>query len=293
MISTLDQMRRDIRDCLQKAGFTNADNQARWLLTARTGYNLNDIIVRPDQKLDSHYIQTLKHDCRELSTGKPLARVLGYAEFYGLAFGVNASTLEPRPDTEILVDAVRTWRRNHPHYDRDGFTFVDLGTGSGCILTSLLHYWPDCRGLGIDNSESALRQARDNAALNDVIERCDFVCGNWLDSLCERFPLLLANPPYVPSADIESLDESVQRFDPFHALDGGTDGLCSIESLVSIANQNLTEDGAAFFEIGYDQLDDVVRLIDSSDVNLVGVHHDLGGIPRVVEICRGDNSKKN
>ena len=293
MTCTLDEMRREIRQCLENADIANAVNQTRWLINARTGYSPGDIIARPETELDSEIVARLKRDCRELKNGKPLSRVLGTDEFYGLTFGLNAATLAPRPDTEILVDAIRAWRRNHPYYCRNGLQFIDLGTGSGCILISLLHYWPDCFGIGTDIDEYALKQAADNAVTNRVESRTNFVCSNWFDGLGGRYPLLVANPPYIQKRDIESLDESVQRFDPYRALDGGDDGLCSIKRLVNSVIHHLTEDGSAFFEIGYNQLHDVSRLIDKADLNLAGVHYDLGGIPRVVEICYGDNSKKN
>jgi len=216
--------------------------------------------------------------------GEPLGRILGYRDFWRHRFLLSPETLEPRPDTETLIEAVL------------GSTFptpgmiLDLGTGTGCILLSLLHEFPDSRGVGIDISEGACRTATENAERMKMSNRAEFLRGSWLDPLPKdcKYDLIVSNPPYIPTAEIANLSPEVKNYDPIQALDGGKDGLDPYTNLLPILKNRLAAHGRIFFECGAGQADDITRLAQNSGATLIRITRDLGGVPRVVEIAYGD-----
>lgn len=214
--------------------------------------------------------------------GEPLWRILGYRDFWKNRFYMSQDTLEPRPDTETLIESVLKFG-NAPK------RILDLGTGTGCILLSLLDEYPDATGVGVDLSLGALQTAQKNADRLELGHRVSFIQSNWLDSVDGVFDLIVSNPPYIPSAVILDLDENVKNFDPILALDGGNDGLAPYKKVLPNLKKHLVRGGRVLFEIGMGQVDDLRRLAESNDANLIRVITDLNGIERVVEIAYGDN----
>lgn len=214
--------------------------------------------------------------------GEPLWRILGYRDFWKNRFYMSKDTLEPRPDTETLIESVLKFGDTPKR-------ILDLGTGTGCILLSLLGEYPDAVGVGVDLSAGALQAAQQNANRLGLENRVLFIQGNWLDSVKGEFDLIVSNPPYIPSAVILDLDENVKNFDPILALDGGNDGLDPYKKLLPNLKKHLVTGGRVVFEIGIGQVDDLRRLAESNDANLIRVTTDLNGIERVVEIAYGDN----
>ncbi|MGB4056985.1 MAG: peptide chain release factor N(5)-glutamine methyltransferase, partial [Alphaproteobacteria bacterium] len=196
---------------------------------------------------------------------------------------LGSGTLDPRPETEILVDrALDLFRAAPPR------RFLDLGTGTGCIPITLLSKWPGSYAIAVDLSESALNTARINARKHGVSERLGLVCGEWAGALATGFDLILSNPPYIPSAEIKNLEEGVRNHDPILALDGGDDGLEAYKNIFSSLKWHLNRGGKALFEIGAGQSDDVVRLAGNHGLCVEAVRPDYAGIQRVVEISSGD-----
>jgi release factor glutamine methyltransferase len=216
--------------------------------------------------------------------GEPVSRIIGSTEFWGLPFKVTPFVLDPRPESETLIEAVVNKYKDMPKPE----TILDLGTGSGCLLISLLNEFSNSEGVGLDFSFQALECASENAQLNKVDDRIIFIQGDWDESIGKKFDLVISNPPYIPNQDIESLDVSVKNHDPILALDGGIDGVESYKKIFSRIISRLNAGGAGFFEIGINQLSEVKRLVEDVGANLIRVHHDLSGIPRVVEISSGD-----
>ncbi|MCA9018276.1 MAG: peptide chain release factor N(5)-glutamine methyltransferase, partial [Planctomycetaceae bacterium] len=172
--------------------------------------------------------------------------------------------------------------------ERGPAAILDMGTGSGCILISLLSRFLDSYGVGLDLSYGALLTARRNAARNGVLNRSGFICGSWGDSLGKKFDLVVSNPPYIANHVIPSLQEEVRDHDPILGLDGGADGLQAYRDIFSGLNSLLAPDGKALLEIGFDQGDSVMRLAEDSGFCVEGVWPDYAGLPRVVEISSGD-----
>jgi release factor glutamine methyltransferase len=212
--------------------------------------------------------------------GEPVSRIIGIREFYGRSFRIDASTLDPRPDTETLIEAALGFE------DRETpLSILDLGTGSGCILVTLLAELPQASGVGVDVALGALELARANAQILGVGDRAAFLASDWLEAVEGSFDLVVANPPYLSAADMAALSPEVRDHDPAPALDGGPDGLSAYRRIVRGLRKALRPGGFALFEIGPDQARAVARLL--ADAGLDGgepqhLWRDLAGRPRVV-----------
>ncbi len=215
-----------------------------------------------------------------------MSRIFGEKEFWGLSFYINEYCLDPRPETETLIEAILKATPNK----KTPLNIVDFGTGSGCILISLLHEFPNARGIGVDISPDALEVAHHNAQALDVINRVTFVCSDWGKALPQenQFDIIVSNPPYIESDVILTLDKEVSHFDPSLALDGGKKGLNTYEILIPQIKFFLKQGGKAFFEIGKGQEADILRLVEKTHATLRALHPDLAGIVRGVEISCGD-----
>jgi release factor glutamine methyltransferase len=210
--------------------------------------------------------------------GEPVSRIVGIREFYGRPFHIDASTLDPRPDTETLIEAALSL------VDREKpVKLLDLGTGSGCILVTLLAELPRATGIGVDRSLAALSIARANAEALGVAGRARFVAGDWLGSVEDTFDLVVVNPPYLSAAEMAELSPEVGAHDPEEALDGGPDGLSAYRSIAPCLGAVLRPRGIALFEIGHTQAEAVSRLLAEAGLRLEGgPWRDLAGRPRVV-----------
>ena len=274
---TLEELYKYLRASLSEA-------DARYVLQKRTRLSHADMISHPDQGIEETAI--LK-DLEQYKRGVPLSRIYDEREFYGLSFRLSPATLDPRQDTETLIEAVvKRYKDNPPK------RILDLGTGTGCILIALLSEFPDATGMGIDLSDEAVETAKYNAKQNHVGERAAFSKGNWAESLGESFDLVVSNPPYIAQKVIQNLDESVKNHDPILALDGGEDGLQAYKEIFSQLPGILKPGGRAFFEIGFDQEKSTRRLSEESRFSVISTYADLAGNIRVLELesinCNGD-----
>ncbi len=273
---------------LQAADIQNADGEARWILRERTGVEWGDILAAPDTVLPMDKIKDMNRDLTQRISGMPLSRLYGSREFWGLDFDLGEDTLDPRPDTEILIETTLAHYKNTPPK-----IFADLGAGTGCIGIVLLTEWPEARCVAVDRSESALKIACQNARKHHVDDRFMPICGNWLESVHCEFDLVVSNPPYIPNQDLQTLSKEVQYHDPILALDGGMDGLQAYRDIFLHLNTRLNSCGRVFMEIGFNQYESIMRLSEDSGFFVQDVHRDLSGWPRVVDIIRGDKVENN
>lgn len=211
-------------------------------------------------------------------SGRPVHRIIGFREFYGHTFKLSPDTLEPRSDTECLIERVLADRSVFGPKPR----FVDVGTGSGAIAITLLKALPEANAVASDISKGALEAAKLNADALDVTGRIEFVQCSYLDGLTGPFDFLVSNPPYIVSAEIAKLESEVRDWDPSLALDGGVDGLDAYREILKSAKTILKPGGKLYLEIGFDQAPDLQELSASYDLEFDGLSHDLGGQPRVV-----------
>lgn len=283
-IQTLGALYRYIADLFEKAGLDTPALDARYMINNRLGYSWADLVAQPERKITSEEWLCISPDIQKRLEGCPVSRIYGEREFWGLAFEINEHTLDPRPDTEVLVQAALDCYKGCV----PPVTILDLGTGSGCILTALLSEWADSRGVAVDRSFESLRTARRNASRHGVGGRSRFLCGDWGDALRGRFELIVSNPPYIRDSDIPNLSKGVRAYDPIPALSGGNDGLKAYKKILGDIKQLLSSDGKAFLEMGFDQEVDLTRLAGDSRIRVEKVYPDLSGKPRVVEMSCGD-----
>jgi release factor glutamine methyltransferase len=271
---------KDLRRAFAEAGIETAGLDARLLLMAALGIGRTDLVTRPDETLTEGQIDILSAYKRRRLTHEPVARILGEREFWGLPFSLSPETLVPRPDTETLVETALSLipDRQAP------LRLVDFGTGSGCILTALLHELPRARGLGIDRSVGAIRTARRNAARNGVGDRALFVVSDWAEAVGGGFDLIVSNPPYIAAAVVPTLEPEVRDHDPLLALDGGPDGLEAYRILLGEAGRLLVPGGLMVLEIGYDQAEALKRLAQARALDVLALNHDLSGSPRCIAL---------
>lgn len=269
------------RAALREAGVEGGDADARVLVGAALGISSSQLISRGEDAVAEEAAATVRDWITRRMAGEPVARLTGMREFWGLPFRLSPATLVPRPDTETLVEAVVTARRDRNAHLR----ILDLGTGSGCILLALLSEYWESTGVGIDLSAEAVDTARSNAQMLDMEERAFFQQGSWDEGLTERFDVIVSNPPYIPSPDIEELEVEVRAHDPRLALDGGDDGLTAYRALAALLPRRLAPGGLAALEIGIGQEKDVGRLMDEAGFT-VTQHADLSGVIRVLKLSR-------
>jgi release factor glutamine methyltransferase len=272
---------RGWRDVLARLGFETAALDAKLLTQHALDLDALALATREAEPVDGVAAERVAQLLQRRMTGESVARIIGEREFYGLAFVLNPATLEPRPDTELLVDLALGMLPA-------GGRLLDLGTGTGCIPIAVLANQPDAAAVAVDISAEALEAARANAEGHRVVERIEFLLGNWFEPLSprgrgeEKFDLIVSNPPYITSAVIETLAAEVKHFDPRLALDGGADGLAPYRIIAAQADTWLKPNGHVLVEIGYDQGPAVSALFLEAGFEDVAVHRDLGGLDRVV-----------
>ena len=256
---------------------TNLDY--RVLLKSITGLSDADLICNPTPELSDEHQHRLESYVQRRLNGEPVSKIIGEREFYGLGFHVTQHVLDPRPDTETLVDAVLEHCRKHDLHEP---RILELGVGSGCIGISLLKNIEGARVFGVDISDDALDVAKRNANRHEVQDRITFLHSDWFESVTGVFDIIVSNPPYIESNDIESLQVEVKKYDPILALDGGADGLEPYRIIFSQAENHLYPHGAVFVEFGINQDQALERLITSHGFAGFQFYKDLSGTNRVL-----------
>lgn len=275
---TVEAARRELTRRLRDHAIDTPELDARTLTGAVLGLDLTGLATAAARRVNDSDAATLSAFAERRLAGEPVARIVGTKEFWGLPLRLADTTLVPRPDTETVVEAALDALRDGPPPRR----IVDIGTGSGALLLALLSEWPTAWGVGIDIDEATLRVAADNARQLGFGPRAAFVRGDYLAALDGRFDLIVTNPPYIPSAEIDTLDIEVRAHDPRRALDGGADGLDAYRSLIPQAAARLAEGGLLLLEIGLGQSEAVDQLVTVAGLTLGPAWPDLSGVLRVV-----------
>jgi release factor glutamine methyltransferase len=272
---------REIGGRLAPAGIAEPRREARLLLAAATGLSQAQLVAEPRRPLDEAAAERLAELARRRESREPLSRILGRREFWSLSFALGPETLDPRPDSETLIEAALAWLGpSRGRAEGTMLKILDLGTGTGCLLLALLSELPCAEGLGIDTQPGAVAIARANAEALGLGARARFRTGDWGQGIGERFDVILCNPPYVPAAEIARLEPEVARFDPWLALSGGSDGLDSYRALAVQLPGLLAGEGRAFIELGFGQAAAVAGLFEAGGLQAVDCRSDLAGIPR-------------
>lgn len=267
---------------LSEGGISNPKFETSLFVEGVTGLRPTECLLFPDQEVSEQHVAHLKDLVTRRVTDKiSVARLLGQRGFWSLEFLLSEETLEPRPDTEIMIEEAL---RHLASQKTKPLRILDIGTGSGCILLSLLAEFPHATGVGLDISAGAVEKSTENARLNGLEDRASFFVSDSFSVLKdqEQFDLIVSNPPYIPSEDIEELSEEVRLHDPRRALDGGKDGLDFYRLIAEQAGQHLSPQGWVILEFGQNQHEDVSNLMQASGFQVMNLQKDYGGIIRTI-----------
>ena len=266
------------KDRLKDAGVDQPSIDARLMLEVAAGVTRTEIVTDPYRELTAEQIATLDEYLARRTRREPVSHIIGRKGFWKILLQVNKNVLTPRPETEVIVDEVlKAFPEQMP------FSMLDLGVGSGTILLAVLAERPAAKGLGVDASDEALAVARDNAANLDLNNRAALMHGDWTAGLGDAtFDLVVSNPPYIPTAVIETLEPEVRDHEPRLALDGGEDGLEAYRLLAPEILRVLKPGGMFAVEIGYDQSKAVEALFNAAGAQQVRTVKDLSTHDRVV-----------
>ncbi|MBM5782054.1 MAG: peptide chain release factor N(5)-glutamine methyltransferase [Pelagibacterales bacterium] len=293
---------------LENSGVSNSKLDSLILLSHTLSFSKEQVIFNPDFNLtfeqEQTFLELIKRRCKR----EPVSHLIGRREFYGHNFIVDCNVLDPRPDSETLIELVL---KNFPD-KKQNIQFLEIGCGSGCLMITLLKELENAKATAIDISEKALEIAQKNAELNDVKDRIQFLQSDLFSvfktpdilrcaqndrkrscysehseeyqetSFIAKFDLIISNPPYIPSQDIEELEPEVKIFEPRIALDGGNDGLDFYRKIAEEAKNFLEEKGKVILEIGINQEEDIIKIFTSQNFKFIDAKKDLAGVIRVL-----------
>jgi release factor glutamine methyltransferase len=275
---TLGSVLGAVAEALAAAGFDEPRRRARRLLAGALRLSEAEVFSGLDRIAAEGEGARVAEWLRRTLAHEPLSRILGVREFWGLEFVLSRDTLDPRPESETIVEAIVA---RLPERDR-AYRFLDLGTGSGCLLLALLSEFPAATGVGVDRAFGAAAAARRNAGRLGFAARAGFAVGDWATALAGHFDAVVANPPYIVAAEIARLPREVRDFDPHGALDGGADGLDAYRAIAADLPRLLEPDGLFACEIGQGQDAAVAGIISGRGLVIDRIVPDLAGIARCV-----------
>ena len=268
---------------LEKNKIETSNLECQILLSFTLGVSKEYLIINANEELEDKKINQFKNLIKRRLEGESISNIIGKREFYGREFIVNCNVLDPRSDTELIIDIIKDL-----YVKDDDFSLIDLGTGSGCIISTLLLEFPNSSGIGSDISENALNIAQVNANKYFINNRASFVLSDWLDAInFNKFDIIISNPPYILSKDLERLPLEVLYNDPLIALDGGIDGLMHYKKILSnLQNKNISNDETKFLimEINEDMAKELFQLLTSVgfEKKNINLYNDLSSRKRVI-----------
>lgn len=282
---TLSGLIRAVQEILTDAAIPEAALDGRLIVEHVTATTRTDAVARPDRLVDPGQAAAAHAAVARRVGGEPVHRILGWRDFHGLRLSLSAETLEPRQDTEAVVEAVLPSVLGA--IERFGTCrILDLGTGTGAIALALLKEARAARADGADISEEALRTAVRNATAAGLSGRFRPVLSDWYSATEGRYHVIVSNPPYIRTEELGALQREVRQWDPIRALDGGTDGLNAFRTIAAGASLHLEVGGRVAVEIGYDQKCDVVSLFGRAGFRLIESKRDLPGQDRALVFGR-------
>ncbi len=282
--ATLAEALAAARRRLSEAGIADAAQDARLLIAGLLNLSPTAFVIDGARPLDSSEQALIDGALARRVAREPVHRILGHRAFSRLDLVLSPETLEPRPDTEILVDTLVPYAQKM--VAGGGCRILDLGTGTGAICLALLDLVPGTTGVGADCSAGALETARRNADINGVADRFEAVESDWFAAVTGAFDIIVSNPPYIVRSVVGTLDEDVRLYDPILALDGGEDGLDAYRAIAAGAGDHLRENGLVAYEIGYDQKETVTAIMRENGFARMEAVQDLGGNDRVLVFSR-------
>lgn len=278
---TIAEALADAVEQLEAAGVDSAHLDARLLLARVLGVGRAYLTMHADEFLSDAEWMAFDALIERRAAREPMAQILGEREFWSLNFRVTADTLDPRPDSETIIEAVLQYVPSR----QSRLLMADFGVGSGCLLLSLLSEYPQAHGLGVDMSDAALEVAEKNAHALGLASRAIFHKTSWGEGVIGRYDVIVSNPPYIPEADMEDLEPEVTEYEPRSALVGGKDGLDAYRALLPDVKRLLAPHGVAVLEFGEGQAADVAAIAEANGLRQLETCKDLAGIERCIVLA--------
>ena len=266
---------------LKENPHSSANIEARLLISYILQIDINQLFLKDDLDLTIDQKNQLKKLIKRRVNGEPMAYILGRREFYGNDFIIDKNVLDPRCDSEAMIELIKEQYQNQ---SLQSLKLIELGIGSGCLIISILMEFKMWMGIGVDISKKAIIIAKKNCQKFDLTTRLKIINGDLFSKikLNEKFDIIISNPPYIPSAEIKNLQNEVAIFEPKIALDGGLDGLDFYRNIANKSSQFLEKNGSIFLEIGYDQEESVIKIFNIHNFYLHSKKADLANIVRIL-----------
>ena len=273
----LKEIQRKLCNNFSTIGIETPELDARIILKEVLSLDDKDLILKESLDIPEEMIEKIiAIESRRLN-GEPISKIFKKRDFYNSTFVISNDVLDPRPETELIVEIANNYINKN-----EVKNILDLGTGSGCILLSILNVNRMINGLGIDLSKEAISIAKQNSKKLNLETQSNFLVSNWMSSVNYKYDLVVSNPPYIASEDIKKLSKSVKIYDPILSLDGGDDGLNSYRLIASDLKRIISMNALIIIEIGYNQSLQVIDIFKKNDFKLIKKYNDINGLDRVL-----------
>tara|TARA_B110000495_G_scaffold85420_1_gene73550 strand:+ start:203 stop:1051 length:849 start_codon:yes stop_codon:yes gene_type:complete len=273
----LSELQKKITKILAEGGIETNSLDARIILREIFNFDEKELILNSDLILSESKISKVQKIITRRLNFEPVSKIFGKRDFYNSTFSISDDVLDPRPETENIVEIA-----NNFILEKGYESFIDLGTGSGCIILSILKENKNLTAVGVDISIDAINIAKKNSKDMNLEKRSSFLVSNWLSSIYNSYDLIISNPPYIPSDEIITLSKTVKNFDPLISLDGGQDGLKCYKEIAQDINRVINKNGRVILEIGYNQAHDVIKIFESKEFKLLKIYNDINGLNRIL-----------
>ena len=273
----LSELQKKITKILAEGGIETNSLDARIILKEIFNFDEKELILNSDLILSESKISKVQKIITRRLNFEPVSKIFGKRDFYNSTFSISDDVLDPRPETENIVEIA-----NNFILEKGYESFIDLGTGSGCIILSILKENKNLTAVGVDISIDAINIAKKNSKDMKLEKRSSFLVSNWLSSIYSSYDLIISNPPYIPSDEIITLSKTVKNFDPLISLDGGQDGLECYKEIAQDINRVINKNGRVILEIGYNQAHDVIKIFESKEFKLLKIYNDINDLNRIL-----------
>ena len=273
----LSEIKKKLSKNFSISGIETSELDARLILKEILSFDDKELIINENYNIPERFIKEIFAIGERRLKGEPISKIFKKRNFYKSTFIISNDVLDPRPETELIVEIANNFIKKN-----EVKNILDLGTGSGCILLSVLKENKMINGLGIDLSKEAINIAQKNSKKLQVEKQSNFLISNWMESINFKFDVVVSNPPYIPSKDIKKLSKDVKKFDPLISLDGGEDGLSCYRLIVKDLKRVITKNAIIIIEIGCNQSKLVEEIFKKNDFKLVKKYNDINGLDRVL-----------
>ena len=273
----LSEIKKKLSKNFSISGIETSELDARLILKEILSFDDKELIINENYNIPKGFIKEIFAIEKRRLKGEPISKIFKKRDFYKSTFIISNDVLDPRPETELIVEIANNFIKKN-----EVKNILDLGTGSGCILLSILKENKMINGLGIDLSKEAINIAQKNSKKLQLDKQSNFLISNWMEAINFKYDIVVSNPPYIASKEIEKLSKEVKNFDPFLSLDGGDDGLNCYRVIVEDLKRVINKNAIIIIEIGYNQSNSVEEIFKNNDFKLLKKYNDINGLDRVL-----------